>query len=169
MGEPAMLNPNSYANVLTVLKHIQEQTISGTRNWTIIGADGVLYLLGQSLRDGQPELKNLLLLPGFGHFELNFVKALFRLLWPVGLKTLAKLVGFRTERALQYCPKATDHHKAWDMLGIYFQSVAPFLLMQYMSAGNNQNVSDHSIQHCNLWLQALNNPMYRFQSVMVFR
>ncbi len=64
------------------------------------------------------------LLPGPRHFEINFVQAFFKLLWPVGLQTLAKLAGYRTDKALQVCLKASDHHKAFAMFRIYFKSVA---------------------------------------------
>ncbi len=112
MAEPVMLNPNSYANVHTMLRHVKMQTITANRHWTIVGSDGNPYVLGQRLRDDKDDLKDLLLMPGPGHFEINIVKALFKLLWPVGLKALAKLVGYKTEKALEYCHKAGDHHKA---------------------------------------------------------
>ena len=112
MAEPVMLNPNSYANVGKVLRYVKMQAITGNRHWTIVGSDGNPYVLGQRLRDEKDDLKYLLLMPGPGHFEINMVKVLFKLLWPVGLKALGKLVGYKTEKALEYCHKSGDHHKA---------------------------------------------------------
>ncbi len=94
-----MVNPNSYTWVYEVLLHILENTVSPQRVWTIVGSDGVLYVLGHRLRDDRPELNCLLLVPGPGHYEMNDVKALFKLLWPIGLENLAKLVGFKSEKA----------------------------------------------------------------------
>ncbi len=125
MTEPVLLNPNSYASVKTVLENLCQRALNENRQWTIVGSDGIPYVLGQRLRDEHDHLKNLLLLPGPGHFEMNFVKALFKLLWPVGLQTLAKLAGYRTDKALLYCQKAPDHHKAWAMCYVYISRVWP--------------------------------------------
>ncbi len=138
MAEPVILNPNSYANVDTVLRHVKMQ-ITGNRHWTIVGSDGNPYVLGQRLRDEKDDLKHLLLMPGPDHFELNMVKALFKLLWPVGLKALGKLVGYKTEKALEYCHKAGGHHKAWTCYS-YFSNLWP-------SFGCKTSMNSKSQQH----------------------
>ncbi len=113
MAEPLVINPNPYANVAEVLKTIKSNAPTN-KCWSAVGSDGVPYVLGQKLRDDpKNELTNLLLLPGPGHFEINTVKVLFRLLWPVAIEKVASLTGFRTTKALQYALKASDDHKAW--------------------------------------------------------
>ncbi len=68
MAEPIMVNPNSYTSVREFLEHMQEQTINSDRPWTIVGSDGVPYVLDQRLRVDDVSLHNLLLVPGPGHF-----------------------------------------------------------------------------------------------------
>ena len=108
MGEPCSVNPNSYDRVRQVLAHIQGQ---GSRAWSAIGSDGVPYVLAHR----SPELQNILLLPGPGHIEINVLRALFKLMWPLGLEDLAKLLGFRTHKALTYALKVSDFHKSWQV------------------------------------------------------
>ncbi len=119
MGEPYMVNPNSYNNVNEVLKHIQ--TLTKDKEWSVAGSDGVPYILEHKLRDKDESLnmlKSLLLLPGPGHVEMNVTKLLLRLLWPFGMFELANLLGFKTPKGLAYAQKAPDIHKAWDVAGV---------------------------------------------------
>lgn len=44
---------------------------------------------------------------------------MFRLFLEVVLIDLAKLMGYRTLRALSACQNASDHHKAWQLLEIF--------------------------------------------------
>ncbi|XP_069122376.1 uncharacterized protein [Argopecten irradians] len=50
--------------------------------------------------------KNIILLPGLGHYEINMVKAVFKLLWPVCIVDLAKMLEFKTTKALASCENA---------------------------------------------------------------
>ncbi len=134
MGEPCLVNPNSYATINQVLRHIQNQT-SMDRAWSVAGADGVPYVLGHRLHDKNDSLKNMLLLPGPGHVEINVIRVLCQLLWPLGMEDLAKIIGFKTLKALSFAPpqqkkttttknknkqtnkqtkKPADHHKVGD-------------------------------------------------------
>lgn len=45
--------------------------------------------------------------PGLGHYEINTLKGLFKLLWPVALYDLAKMLGFKSPNALTSCENAT--------------------------------------------------------------
>ena len=49
MGEPCLVNPNSYQTVCQVGKHIQTTAI-GDRKWTAIGCDGNPYLIMRKLQ-----------------------------------------------------------------------------------------------------------------------
>jgi hypothetical protein len=80
----------------------------------------------------QRTFQNLLLIPGLGHFEINMVKGLFKLAWHVLLSDMAKLMGFRTDRTLAYCQKASNHHKAWQMVLILLFGTADELLLPYV-------------------------------------
>jgi hypothetical protein len=50
--------------------------------------------------------KDLLLVPGLGHFEMNMVKGIFKLAWHILLSDMANMLGFRTDRALARRPAA---------------------------------------------------------------
>ena len=78
--------------------------------------------------------KHFLLRPGLGHFEINMVECIFKLLRVVLLKFVAKLLGFRSERALSYvyCKTASDHHKSWEILQIVFQALSKELLVVFV-------------------------------------
>ncbi len=120
IGEPCMVKRNSYNNVNELLKHIQ--TLTKDKEWSVAGSDGVPYILGHKLLGKDESLKSLLLLPGTGHVEMNVTKLLLRMLWPFGMLELAKLLGFKTPKALTYAQKAVDFHKAWEMLQVYLQA-----------------------------------------------
>ncbi len=167
MGEPLMINPNSYARVREVLKHIQEHTQSEQRVWHIVGSDGVPYVLGQRLRDESPELRNILLIPGAGHIEMNALKALFKLLWPIGLEQLAKLVGYRSDKALQYCLKAADHHKSWELITIFFKAAVIFMLKPYLTQCQDSKTRP-TVQDALASIQKVVNPTHKYMYDVTF-
>ncbi len=137
MGEPCLVNPNSYGRVHEVLQHIQAH---GPRAWYAVGSDGVPYVLAHRLRDSTPQLHNILLLPGPGHIEMNVLRALFKLLWPLGLEQLAQLLGFKTPKALAYALKASDYHKSWQMLLIFIHTSMGVLLETYAASSREQGL-----------------------------
>ena len=104
----------------------------GNRKWTIVGCDGLPYVLAQRLRDKNDELKSILMLPGPGHFEINMLRMLFKLLWHIGLKEVAQACGMVTPRALEYVKKASDHHRGWGMLKILHSASLRFLISPYV-------------------------------------
>lgn len=63
---------------------------------------------------------------------MNVTKACFKLLWDVGLEDLAKLLGYRTARALLCSQMCTDHHKAWMTLTIFLHGTMDEILSEYI-------------------------------------
>lgn len=57
---------------------------------------------------------------------------MFKLLWKVCLKDLAIMLGWKTLKALMACEKWTDHHKAWQILQIFFKATTYALLEPYV-------------------------------------
>lgn len=49
---------------------------------------------------------NFYSIAGHGHFEINMTKALFKLLWELCLVDLAKMLGFKSPKALASCQSA---------------------------------------------------------------
>ena len=168
MAEPIMVNPNSYERVKEVLEHIKKLVIGPSRKWTVVGSDGVPYVLGQKLRDDNAALQDLLLVPGPGHFELNTVRAIFKLIWPVGLRKLAVLLGFTSEKALLYCQKAADHHKSWEMLLIFYRVTVKLLLDAYVQECRSQGHAS-SVNHFQTWIANVPNHLFRYLYQINFR
>lgn len=61
---------------------------------------------------------HVLLVPGYGHVEINAVRALFKLGWAPLLEDVAKLLGFVSPKSLLYCRRASNHHKSWELLKV---------------------------------------------------
>lgn len=55
---------------------------------------------------------------GAGHMEMNIVRAFFGLFFDVLVKPVAILLGFTTPRALDFCKKALDNHKSWQIMQV---------------------------------------------------
>ena len=72
MGEPILVNPNSYSNIEHILQTLRENLeISKTRAWTFVGADGPPYCIASRLIERNVEKYDwVTMLPGLG---LDFV------------------------------------------------------------------------------------------------
>ena len=162
MGEPVMTNPNSYRRVQEVLESISSNRCPN-HTWSMVGCDGVPYVMAQKLRDEHPLFQDILLCPGQGHFEINLVKLLFRYLWPVGLETLASMLGFNSPKALSFAYQATNHHKSWEILHLYFQSVVRHQLNHYAQTTPSPTATEFF--H---WVSQQPNATYRYINHMVF-
>ncbi len=162
MGEPIMLNPNSYTRVKQVLDVIRANKYS-EHTWSMVGCDGVSYVLSHRLRDDCPDLHDALLWPGQGHLEINFVKLLLKLLWPVGLETLAAMVDFQTARALHYAFEAGNHHKSWEKLHIYFQAIVQLQITDFTKTTLSPTAPEFF--H---WIHLQPNPTYRYVHHITF-
>ena len=55
MGEPSMVNPNSYTTVETVLADLKIQHINEERKWAILGWDGPPYNLASRIIESNKE------------------------------------------------------------------------------------------------------------------
>ncbi|MES9969685.1 MAG: hypothetical protein ABW092_06590, partial [Candidatus Thiodiazotropha sp.] len=111
--------------------------------------------------------KQIFLRPGLGHFEINMVKCLFKLLWVVLLCRVSKLLGFRSERAQNYCKAASGHHKSWEILQIVFRAVSKELLIAFVRQ-NLANGKQPTIDKYFRWLQTVKDPNYLFMQEIVF-
>ena len=80
VGEPILVNPNSYVNVKEILETSKENLgIGKTREWTYIGCDGPPYCLASRLIEQNPKLYDwAVVLPGLGHLNMNQVKSYFQ-------------------------------------------------------------------------------------------
>lgn len=62
--------------------------------------------------------QNILLRPGAGHYEMNLLKSIFNMWFPLFIEPVAEKMGFKTAKAKMYCKKSADHHKSWEMLEV---------------------------------------------------
>ena len=141
--------------------------ISYLSSISIIGCDGLPYLLSTRLLEEHENLHHILLQPGLGHFEINMTKACFRLLWDVGLSELGKMLGFNSIKAQSACKSANDHHKTWQMITIFFEASADELLVPYI----RQCICDKtkpSLNKYHEWLESVCDPNYIFMTHAVF-
>lgn len=149
--ENLLLNPNSYATVAKVLDVIvnMSEATSPDRHWITVVCDGAPYTIAANLIKDWKECKNcgivgkniscestghdirkkfqkIVLKPGAGHMELNLVRSIFGAFFDIFIRPVAEMLGFTTPRALDYCKKALDHHKSWQIL----QVANKFLVIQ---------------------------------------
>ena len=71
MGEPIMLNPNSYDNI-NILKELKEDILVNGRVWTLIGCDGPPYCIASRIISNDKDLYDWVsMFPGVGHQNMN--------------------------------------------------------------------------------------------------
>ena len=166
LGEPCFVNPCSYNSVDTVLRHIQTQSLDDSKPWTVVGCDGLPYVLGARLIESDATLQNLLLVPGLGHFEMNMTRAIFKLLWDVVIEDLADLLGFRTIRAKESCKNCSDHHKSFQIVQILLFGTMDEIIVPYARkciSNSQQPTLPGFIQ----FIQSSNDPNYRFLTSVI--
>ena len=169
LGDPIFCNPCSYNSVDGVFRELLSRSLSpdGGRKWTAIGCDGLPYVLGARLIEDDPTLQNILLMPGLGHYEINMVRCVFKILWNVVIKDLAEMLGFRSVRALSSCLNCTDHHKAWQIFLILLFGTLDEILVPYVRRCLTTK-SPASVSGFYDYLESAIDPNYVFLSDIVF-
>ena len=134
--EPCCVNPNSLINIQQVLCHLK--TLA--RQWLCVVCDGQPYSLICKLMAKDPQSFGWLLLrPGGGHIEINMFRSFSDIYFDVFLRDIARLLGFQTQKALNYCKRANDHHKSWDILNIAMEGTAAEMVLTYVREAINEN------------------------------
>ncbi|KAK3103442.1 hypothetical protein FSP39_019273 [Pinctada imbricata] len=161
LNDPIMVNPCSFRSVESVLHSISSTCCSGDRSWTVVGCDGLPYALASRKIQDIPSLKNIILTPGLGHQEINMTRALFKILWDPMLVDLAKILNYKSKRAIATCKNAYNHHKSWQILCITFFGTCDEIILQYVrSEMENNNVP--SLTEFYNFLGAAENPNVSF-------
>ena len=122
MGEPVLVNPNSFDNIKTILDNIKSRAITvNGRKWVFVGADGPPYCLMRRLIAEDPDKYNWLsIVSGLGHLNLNQVKTFFKICDKVVLDVLGQdVLKFYTAKSYQYFLDCKDNHKAWQSFEIF--------------------------------------------------
>ncbi|KAK3098397.1 hypothetical protein FSP39_019148 [Pinctada imbricata] len=168
LGEPLPMNPCSYESVEDVLSIIFEKMSSGSdRKWTILGCDGLPYNLGMRIIDKSPSLQNIILLPGLGHYEINMVRCVFKILWSVVIEDLVKMLGFNSPRALSCIQRCSDHHKAWQVFTILLFGTMDELMIPYVRQCHHLRTSP-SLKSFYEFLSDAKDPNFTFLAEITF-
>lgn len=77
MGNPISVNPCSFKSVKVVLENLKcTAGIPVHRQWSIVGYDGLPFLISHRIIQDNPDLQDLLLQPGLGQIEINMCKGI---------------------------------------------------------------------------------------------
>ncbi|XP_062577384.1 uncharacterized protein LOC134239238 [Saccostrea cucullata] len=168
MGNPISVNPCSYESVEVVLSSIKAEVgIPENRKWTLVGCDGLPFLLSHRIIKHSEDLQDLLILPGLGHFEINMCKALIKLVWQALGVDLAKLLGYRSPKALQACLDGNDHHKAMQFLEILLLGTGDELLYPYVKDCFEKETVPSTNGYFT-WCKNVVDPNYKFIMECIF-
>jgi hypothetical protein len=102
--------------------------------------------------------------------KINITKALFKLLWDVAIKVLSIMLGWKSKsiKALTACHACTDHHKAWQILQIFYHGTALVILKPYMEKCE-KNRLEPSISGLKEYVNSMDKyPSYNFMFQIVF-
>ncbi|CAG7722319.1 unnamed protein product [Allacma fusca] len=163
--ESILVNPNSSGRIQVVLDHIIDlvQSSNPNRKWIVVQCDGLPFTMatrliadthycttcktqGSQLLMSQHRCLNsqierkyakIIMRPGYGHFEINFVRSIFKNYFDVFIGPIAKLFGFTSPNSLAFCKSAKDHHQSWQLLQIIFIALTDELAYFYISSFGN--------------------------------
>ena len=133
VGEPIMVNPNSYVNVKIVLDHLIAHEINSERKWVILGCDGPPYCMASRIIASNSEEYNCVTLStGLGHLHMNELKSLFKVADKIILEPLGKeVLGFISDKAYSYFIAAKDIHKSYETLCVLLEGTAMEMCVMY--------------------------------------
>ena len=106
MGEPVLVNPNSFETVKAVLDEYKLIHKIGTdsRQWVLLGCDGPPYRLASKIiEENKSDYDWVSLVPGLGHLHMNQLKSIFKVLDKIMLEPLGKeVLNFESLKAFDY-------------------------------------------------------------------
>ena len=121
IGEPILLNPNSYNNLADILDTLKKHLDIGMiREWRYIGCDGPPYFLTSRLIENKPQKYDwVTLLIGLGHLNINQIKGYFKVMDKICFNVLGSdVLNFKSPTAYKYSTEAKDNHKSWQAFEI---------------------------------------------------
>ena len=109
----------------------------------------------------------IVLVPGQLHIEMNSCKAFFGLNWNIFVCDIAKVLGFKSEKALAYAQRCSDHHKTWQIIELMYTGIADELLVPFIRSCKKDGIQS-TVQSYWTWNQDVCNPNYAYTQQMVF-
>ena len=142
--------------VLHVLYKLKQQFIEGHgQQWLVVAGDAKLYDVLQTIKcEYGEEFHWLICYPGDWHMLANYQKALLKPYFDVGLRELAKTIGYPTA-ALQACSQFKRTHcfitEVWEaifqvMLQIYLNSASTYPVAESLKQKLFDNHSPQEIE-----------------------
>ena len=128
-------------------------------------------------REEQPNVEHVsfafefdwvLLRPGPGHIEINMVKAFVDLTWNVFFRELAITMNFRSEMALKYAQKVSDHHKGWTLCRIARESVCRELVVPFVHEKLEVGQQNLTAKEFFEYVMCAQDPNYAFMCDILF-
>ena len=159
VGEPIMVNPNSYVTTdkcLSVLK--VELSIGEKREHGIVGCDGPPYCLASRKIDQDDTLDWVAMVPGLGHLHMNQLKTFFKVFDQIFLEPLGKdVLNFKSPNAYKFFVGAKDTHKAFQSLEIFLHGTVCELIKSYKDADPSHSYDPDSFFE---WIRTVENETF---------
>ena len=118
--------------------------------------------------DFSPEFDWVLLQPGMGHIEMNMVKGVVELGWDVFWKNMVQCFNFKSEAALKYAKKVSDHHKGWTLCRIARKAITQELILPFVREQLPNKDPDFSAKNFLKFVMKAQDPNYVFMCDFVF-
>ena len=112
----------------------------------------------------------LLVFPGGGHIEMNMLRALVEMLWPICWRDMVLLFNFRSEAALRSAQKVADHHKGWTIGRIFRNATVDELLVPYVRYKLDAEGTTVELSSTQYWkyIGSAVDPNYKFMTDVAF-
>ena len=166
MGEPVMVNPNSYTNIEIILDELKNQLIN-ERKWVILGCDGPPYnLASRIIENAESKYEWVTLTSGLGHLHMNQIKCLFKILDNISLDALGReVLGFKSPNAYSYFIEAKDTHKSYQALLVLLEGTACEMCRLFLK---DQNDFPKTAQGFLNWCSENSNETFSFVYQIIF-
>lgn len=124
------------------------------------------FILGKGTRSS--EFSWVVPVVGLFHLELNVARSFLSLNWEIFISTLARTLGFKSDRAQLYVKKGSDHHKTWKLLEISYLALSKELIYPYVKDCLKRN-KEASVAGYWKWSDSdVNDPNFIYMQQMVF-
>ena len=141
IGEPILLNPNSYENIEKNLSELKaNRKIGDEREWTLLGCDGPPFCIASHLIERNPDKYDWVsVVSGLEHLNVNQVKTFFKILDEICLGALGnKVLKFSSPKAYDYFLNCKDNHKVWQSFAIILHGTIEEMIRLFLTEFNGE-------------------------------
>ena len=141
IGEPILLNPNSYENIDKTLSELKaNRKIGDEREWTLLGCGGPPFCIASHMIERNPDKYDWVsVVSGLGHLNMNQVKTFFKMLDKICLGALGKeVLKFSSPKAYDYFLNCKDNHKAWQSFEIILHGTKEEMIRLFLTEFNGE-------------------------------